>query len=828
MLVNYLILIDIIHIGIIGLFVLFVALYLPKGGEITRFLNKIAFIYIFFLLSFFSLSNFHHNDYFAECFPNDFELVNTRMGAFGYLYGDKFYTTEIEMYRDYFKYNLINSILSLKEWLQYNEYNSEIELVTILPFTQIFYIYALTITGIFFYGISDRFFVANSYEIEFTLLVFFTLIGALFLFSVENLIEFVLAIEVVTLATYALTAFDRTNRFSTYAGVQYFILGSIPSGLLVLGITLLYMVLGSFDFSDITSLFVFPELINEDKINIFYNKQVNQEFKTPAPYNNTYYYMPLEITGPITYSNLYYNLPVMIEDVQLPIVEKIPYFWPLGNAEENQWETQHNKGDLYSLILSFNLEYLEMLYLAPIQSERMEYWAKFLNEYFYILDSLFKGERIIKMVTTLYPDHTIFEQMLYIKQFYFTVAAHQDVEEYITQKLLQEKGKIPGYNIFDLMNDLILLKTLYITRQPSIEYPTKSEAFYKFMSENYKMPNKYYEADWKSSLWFDMNEKFVIKAMDTDKKIFTDIHLMAYDYSNYPIYLLAIFLIFFNLLFKITAAPFNFWATTIYQKAPLASVTFLSIFSKAMVLFAIAKFLMTIFNSFYSFFTPFLLFISVITILFGMIGAFAEKGIKKFFVYSSMGHVGFMLLGLSLGTEEGLSASFHYLPVYIFTSFIMWFILMYLGEEKNHITHFAILKRENPMMALIFSLIIFSMSGIPPLGGFFVKLDILTALLDSSLFYINYLILFFTVASFFYYLRIVKIIFFDNNIANEEKQYNKTNAIEIKYNNKNNFGADSKLLIIVILFIILLFYMIIVEKPLIETQLECLKMVIYA
>ena len=98
----------------------------------------------------------------------------------------------------------------------------------------------LIIVSIFLYGISDRFFIANVYEIEFPILVFFIHLGALFLFSVQNLIEFVLAIEIVTLATYALTAFDRKNRFSTDAGVQYFILGSLPSGLLVLGVALIY------------------------------------------------------------------------------------------------------------------------------------------------------------------------------------------------------------------------------------------------------------------------------------------------------------------------------------------------------------------------------------------------------------------------------------------------------------------------------------------------------------------------------------------------------------------------------------------------------------
>ena len=98
----------------------------------------------------------------------------------------------------------------------------------------------MLIVAIFCYGISDRYFVAHSYEIEFPVLIFFIHLGSLFLFTVQNLIEFVIAIEIVTLATYTLTAFAKKNRFSTDAGVQYFIIGSVPSGFLVLGVALLY------------------------------------------------------------------------------------------------------------------------------------------------------------------------------------------------------------------------------------------------------------------------------------------------------------------------------------------------------------------------------------------------------------------------------------------------------------------------------------------------------------------------------------------------------------------------------------------------------------
>jgi NADH:ubiquinone oxidoreductase subunit 2 (subunit N) len=100
-------------------------------------------------------------------------------------------------------------------------------------------------------------------------------------------------------------------------------------------------------------------------------------------------------------------------------------------------------------------------------------------------------------------------------------------------------------------------------------------------------------------------------------------------------------------------------------------VTFLTIFSKAMIFFALFKLLFTVFYTYKLVTIPVLLFTGVLSVLFGMIGAFSEKVIKRFFIYSSMGHVGFMLVALSLSTFNGVTAAFHYLPVYIITSFIM-------------------------------------------------------------------------------------------------------------------------------------------------------------
>ncbi len=222
-----------------------------------------------------------------------------------------------------------------------------------------------------------------------------------------------------------------------------------------------------------------------------------------------------------------------------------------------------------------------------------------------------------------------------------------------------------------------------------------------------------------------------------------------------------LFFLRFNLFFKLTAAPFHVWAPSVYGKSPIASVTFLSIYSKARVLFLLFKFLNTFLHSF-SLITLILFFvIGVLSILVGRVGAFSEKLIKRFFVYSSMGHVGFRLVGLGLMSIEGASARFHYLAVYILSSFVMWFTLLTRGRNKSHLVHFSELKSIDPFIALLFAFLVFSRSGIPPLGGFFIKLDILAALLDTSHYFTNYLLFFCTVASFFYYLRVIKILFFD-------------------------------------------------------------------
>lgn len=601
---------EFIQVSFVGLFILFLGIFFPKSGEFTRFLNRLGALYLVYILC---------NFVFGVVFRPIIEK----------LYTEK----QLQMYSNFNEsdFEFINTFVQRTLNLTSQDFAFIIEtLQKDSMFAHLFFVYAIIIVAIFLYGIADRFFIANSYEIEFPVLIFFLQIGALFLFTVHTLIEFVLALEIITLGSYGLASFERKNRFSTYAGVQYFILGSVPSGLLILSIALLYKNWGTLAIEDLDLLMTQP-----------------------------------------------------IKAVATP-----GGFWEFQNYFISNF-AGHPNDILYT--------YAEELQQAPMTI----------------------GNSIMREMEIFYNATNTKE--LYVID-----------DSYILQQELS--------NFF----------------------------------------NEAYNLNWE------------------------DVMAGASNFSTITI--LALFLLFFNLLFKITAAPFHFWAPSVYGKAPVATVTFLSIFSKGMVFFGLFKLLFTVFYSFRVITIPFLLFCSVISVLFGMIGAFSERVIKRFFVYSSMGHVGFMLVALSLSTFDGITATFHYLPVYIITSFLMWFILLHMGRDKNHLTHFTGLKNSDPLLALIFALVIFSMSGIPPLGGFFVKLDVLIALLDSSRFYTNYLLLFFTVASFFYYLRVVKIIFFDVD----------------KSNIKIQAANEDRLWLIVLLFIILFFYIFIVQKPLLSLQNEAL------
>ena len=222
-------------------------------------------------------------------------------------------------------------------------------------------------------------------------------------------------------------------------------------------------------------------------------------------------------------------------------------------------------------------------------------------------------------------------------------------------------------------------------------------------------------------------------------------------------------------LFKITAVPFHMWSPDVYEGAPTPITAFFLIVPKA-ALFGV--FLRVFLESFYDFILPWqkiLLVSSIFSMILGSVAALSQTRIKRLLTYSSIGHVGYLLAGFACGTIEGIQALLIYLFVYIFMNINMFaFILCGLRRENiqtvpriKYITDLAFLAKTNPILALTFTITMFSMAGIPPLAGFYSKAYLFFAAMSSNLYVLAIIGVLCSVLSCFYYIRLVKIMYFE-------------------------------------------------------------------
>jgi len=224
-------------------------------------------------------------------------------------------------------------------------------------------------------------------------------------------------------------------------------------------------------------------------------------------------------------------------------------------------------------------------------------------------------------------------------------------------------------------------------------------------------------------------------------------------------------------LFKITAVPFHMWSPDVYEGAPTPVTAFFLIVPKA-ALFGV--FLRIFLESFYDFLFPWqkiLLVSSICSMLLGSLAALSQTRIKRLLAYSSIGHVGYLLAGFACGTIEGIQALLIYLFVYVFMNINMFaFILCGMRRETlqtvpriKFITDLSFLSKTNPLLALTFTITLFSMAGIPPLAGFYSKAFLFFAAMSSNLYVLAVIGVLCSVLSCFYYIRLVKIMYFEGN-----------------------------------------------------------------
>ena len=235
-----------------------------------------------------------------------------------------------------------------------------------------------------------------------------------------------------------------------------------------------------------------------------------------------------------------------------------------------------------------------------------------------------------------------------------------------------------------------------------------------------------------------------------------------------------------GLAFKISAVPFHMWAPDVYEGSPTSVTLFFTMVPKIAALTVFIRFLYVPFLNLIDQWQTILIFLSIASMLFGAIAAIGQTNLKRLIAYSSIGHVGYTLAGVATGSNDGIQSSVIYITIYILMNLGLFSCLLMMKRNNKYfedIEDLSGLSKNHPLMSLSLLVILFSLAGIPPLAGFFAKFYIFKSVLEQSMYFLAIVGLLSTVVAAFYYLRIIKIMYFDK----EKEKYDTDHSLWLKF-----------------------------------------------
>src|SRR5579863_5112364 len=227
---------------------------------------------------------------------------------------------------------------------------------------------------------------------------------------------------------------------------------------------------------------------------------------------------------------------------------------------------------------------------------------------------------------------------------------------------------------------------------------------------------------------------------------------------------IGIVFIIVGLAFKVSAVPFHMWTPDVYEGAPTPVTAFFSVAPKMAAMALFIRFMIAPFGPLVAEWRQIIIFLSIASMVLGAVAAIAQENIKRLMAYSSIGHVGYALIGLAAGTENGIRGVLVYMSIYLFMNVGAFSVILCMrrnGKMVEGIDDLAGLSRTHPALALALAIFMFSLAGIPPLAGFFAKLYVFMAAIDAGLPILAVLGVLSSVVGAYYYLRIVKVMYFD-------------------------------------------------------------------
>ena len=235
--------------------------------------------------------------------------------------------------------------------------------------------------------------------------------------------------------------------------------------------------------------------------------------------------------------------------------------------------------------------------------------------------------------------------------------------------------------------------------------------------------------------------------------------------SGSPLQILAFVFLFTAFAFKMSIVPFHFWTADVYEGSPMATTSFLSVISKGAVAFIFITVLYKVFQPLQEVWYNMIMLLSVITMVTGNLFALRQQNIKRFIAFSSIAQVGFILVGISGNSPEGLTSVVYFILIYVFSNLAAFgvaaTISAHTGKEKIH--DYKGFYQTNPFLTWVMALSLFSLAGIPPTAGFFGKLFLLKAGAANGNYLFITIVALNLIVSLYYYLRVIRSMFMDKN-----------------------------------------------------------------
>ena len=244
----------------------------------------------------------------------------------------------------------------------------------------------------------------------------------------------------------------------------------------------------------------------------------------------------------------------------------------------------------------------------------------------------------------------------------------------------------------------------------------------------------------------------------------------------------AMVFILVGLAFKVSAVPFHMWTPDVYEGAPTSITSYFSVVPKVAGLALLIKFMFIPFSNILLEWQTIIIFISIASMILGAVAAMVQKNFKRLLAYSSIGHIGYALAGVATGAVSGYESAIVYISIYVIMNigaFSCLYLLKKDGQYRENISDLSGISKKHPLLAISFLIILFSLAGVPPLGGFFAKFYVFVAVLEREMYTLAIIGLLTTVMSAFYYLKIIKTIYFDDSIIAFEQTKNRTAQISI-------------------------------------------------